>query len=152
VVAGPALTVASVGDSRAYLVRDGQIRQITTDHTRAAEIKERGLEAGLAIVGRSVLTRSLSAGREEVEPDIFLEQFREGDALLLCSDGLWSSVPAASMLHVVRELSPSSAARKLVQMANRAGGPDNISVIVVRRGTRPASRAEGDTGELRAGS
>lgn len=150
VVAGDALTVANVGDSRAYLVRGGSIRQISKDHTRAAEVKELGLERDLAPIGRSVLTRSLSAGREQVEPDLFVEQFRNGDALILCSDGLWSCVPDAGIRSVVEELSPDAAAPKLVQMANRAGGPDNISVIVVRKGDRGAKRKEDDTGEFEA--
>jgi len=152
VVVGEALTVANVGDSRAYLARGGRIRQISKDHTRAAEVKELGLEDDLAHIGRSVLTRSLSAGREKVEPDVFFEQFRDGDAIILCSDGLWSSVAVTSILHVVDQLPPAVAADKLVQMANRAGGSDNISVIVVRRGSRPKDNVEDDTGEMRLSS
>ena len=147
-VAGRELTVANVGDSRAYLVRAGEIRQISKDHSRAAEVKELALQGEAASIGRNELTRSLSAGRELVEPDLFVEQFGDGDALVLCSDGLWSCVSDAGILSVVDQLSPDSAAQKLVQMANRAGGPDNISVIVVRNGDRAVERIEDDTGEF----
>jgi len=152
-VPGQDLVVANVGDSRAYLIHSGQIRQISRDHSRAVEVQRLAPEADLAPIdglGRHVLTRSLSASRDSVEPDVFSEQFSDGDVLILCSDGLWSCVPAASILHVVNQLMPASAADKLVQMANRAGGPDNISVIIVRKGDPSGDKIEDDTGEVRA--
>jgi len=152
-VAGQELVVVNVGDSRAYLVRAGKIRQISKDHSRAVELRRqapKGEDTPVDALGRHVLTRSLSASRDSVEPDVFMDKFHEGDGLILCSDGLWSCVPDASMLHVVNQLRPAAAANKLVQMANRAGGPDNISVIVVRRGAPASAQVEDDTGEMRA--
>jgi protein phosphatase len=154
-IAGQDLVVANVGDSRAYLVRAGKIRQVSQDHSRAVELQRQtpsGEAASGDALGRHVLTRSLSASRDHVEPDVFMERLREGDGLILCSDGLWSCVPDASMLHVVSQLRPASAAEKLVQMANRAGGPDNISVIVVRREAPAVGQVEDGTGEMRATS
>jgi len=152
-VAGQELMVVNVGDSRAYLVRAGKIRQISKDHSRAVELQRqppKGENRPVDALGRHVLTRSLSASRDSVEPDVFMDKFRGGDGLILCSDGLWGCVPDASMLHVVNQLRPVAAANKLVQMANRAGGPDNISVIVVRRGAPASAQVEDDTGEMRA--
>jgi protein phosphatase len=153
VVAGQELVVANVGDSRAYHIRAGRIRQISKDHSRAVELRATDPEGAAApadALGRHVLTRSLSAGRDHVEPDLFKDRFRAGDALILCSDGLWGCVPDTSLLHVVGQLEPEAAAAKLVQMANRAGGPDNISVIVVRRDASAGAQVEEDTGEMRA--
>lgn len=151
-ISGQQLTVANVGDSRAYIIHSRQIRQITRDHSRAKEILERGSKGGNRHEpgwGRHILTRSLTAGRESVEPDIFTELFQEGDALVLCSDGLWGCVSESSVVHMVTQVSPAEAATKLTQMANRAGGKDNISIIVVRKGAPGAELVEDDTGEIR---
>jgi protein phosphatase len=146
VVTDGRVVVANVGDSRAYLVRGGEIRQLTKDHSRAAVLAQAGAPSGE--IARHVLIRSLSSSRERVEADIFAELLLSGDVLVLCSDGLWASVSEPSIARTVQELSPQAAAEALVKMANRAGGHDNVSVVVLRRGPAPEPAAD-DTGELR---
>jgi serine/threonine protein phosphatase PrpC len=134
------LYVANVGDSRAYLLRDGVLSQVSRDHSRVAEMVRAGVltpeEAKTSSV-RNVITRAMSSMRAEVEPDFYRQEFREGDALVLCTDGLWGPVEDAEIQQAVATLSPQAAAETLVSMANEAGGPDNVSVIVARRGSMP---------------
>jgi len=148
VVRGERFYVANVGDSRAYRFHNGDMQQVTVDHSRAAAA---GSAKGLLAAGaaRHVLTRSLSSVRESVQVDLFTGPFLEGDLLVLCSDGLWASVPESVIARAVARSAPQDAAESLIRMANRAGGPDNISVIVVRRGGVPSAEDE-DTGEFRS--
>ncbi|MFQ5944219.1 MAG: PP2C family protein-serine/threonine phosphatase [Anaerolineales bacterium] len=148
------LHIANVGDSRAYLVRSGKLHQITQDHTRSAELRARALSSAVGAArgpARHALTRSLSTLRETVEPDLFEEAFNPGDVLVLCSDGLWGMVAERAITHTVSSMSPQDAADALVNQANRAGGTDNISVIVVGRRSQAASDEE-DTGEMLVGA
>lgn len=124
------VVIASVGDSRAYLMRGEAIRQVTQDHSAAAEQARRG-EPALSI-GRNVLSRAVGR-RDSLEVDVFTEPWEPGDTLLMCSDGLWGQVSDAQIAAVVAEMPPREAVPKLVQMAMIAQAPDNISVIVVRR-------------------
>jgi len=140
------LVLANVGDSRAYLLREGEIRQLTRDHSQAALLAAAG--APSAEKARHVLLRSLSSAREHVEADIFVGSLVDGDVVVLCSDGLWASVSTPSIARTVQTLEPQAAAEALVRMANRAGGQDNVSVVVVRRGALPKPN-EDDTGEFR---
>ena len=126
--------VAHVGDSRAYLLRGNEIRQLTTDHSLAEELARQGASgapaAGLRIP-RHLLTRAL--GSEAAQVDIRTEALRPGDTLVLASDGLHTAVSAAEMAGVVRTASsPREACRSLVGLANARGGLDNISVVIVR--------------------
>ncbi len=142
--------VANVGDSRAYLIRERSIQQLTKDHSQEAAIAIRRDRNKLPIVvsrRRHILTRSLNAVRDSVEVDIFEGDFQTGDVLVLCSDGLWNAIPEALITRTVLRLPSQKAADILVKMVNRAGGPDNISVIVVRRGVYQ-TRKEEDTGEF----
>ena len=151
VVVGGRFYVANVGDSRAYLVRQHGIQQITTDHSRAAAIESMAdsvEERAAASKHRHALTRSLSTIRENVRADIYSGSFQPGEVLVLCSDGLWDPVSDRRIAGAVRRLPPQEAADSLVRMANRSGGPDNISVVVVRHGSLP-QRIEEDTGEFK---
>ncbi len=126
----------NVGDSRAYLIRGEDIRQITQDHSLVAEQVRRGElteEEAEIVTGRNVITRSV--GRHlDANPDLFTEAWQPGDILLLCSDGLWGQVSDAQILTVLTEIEdPQAAVEKLIKMAMIAQAPDNVSVIVVKR-------------------
>lgn len=127
--------IAHVGDSRAYLVREGAISQLTDDHSWVAEQVRRGAmtaEDAERSPFRNVITRSIGAG-PSVEAQIVTDTVREGDVFLLCSDGLTSMVPEETILRVARsDLGPSFAAAQLVDEANARGGHDNITVLIVR--------------------
>jgi serine/threonine protein phosphatase PrpC len=131
------LTVIHIGDSRLYLVRRGTITQLTKDHTVTAERARMGLiseERARNHPDRSVLTRSL--GRELiVSRDRISRQLVQGDALILCSDGLYNVLGDAEMERILaarENRDPSVACRELVDEANLRGTPDNLTVAVVR--------------------
>ncbi|MBI2843990.1 MAG: Stp1/IreP family PP2C-type Ser/Thr phosphatase [Armatimonadetes bacterium] len=122
-----------VGDSRAYLIREVEIRQVTEDHSWVAEQVKRGAlteEEARYSPFRNVITRSLG-NMPSVEPDIIAEELRVGDTIILCSDGLSGSVEPDEILELAAGASPSRAAMDLVDTANERGGPDNITVVVV---------------------
>lgn len=129
--------IAHVGDSRAYLYRDGELRQITTDHSLMAELLAAGriTEDDVAThPQRSVVTRALGMARA-VRVDRFEDELRPGDRLLLCSDGLTTMIDDEAIARVLAgEDAPEAAAWALVEAANEAGGVDNITVAVVDAG------------------
>ncbi len=133
-IADEALQIGHVGDSRAYLYRDGELRQITTDHSLIAELLAAGkiTEEDVAThPQRSVVTRALGMARA-VRVDHFTEELRPGDRLLLCSDGLTTMIDDAAIAGILAaEEEPEAAAWALVEAANSAGGVDNITVAVV---------------------
>ncbi|MGC8666515.1 MAG: Stp1/IreP family PP2C-type Ser/Thr phosphatase [Chthonomonadales bacterium] len=125
--------VAQVGDSRAYLIREGQIRQVSQDHSWVAEqVRVGGLTAEEAELSpyRNIITRAIGT-QEAVEPDIYTEEVRVGDTWVLCTDGLTGHVEDGEILRVVNGQAPSEAARQLVELANARGGRDNITVLIV---------------------
>jgi protein phosphatase len=130
---GSRVWLANVGDSRAYIVRGADCEQVTVDHSWAEEEVRAGVisrEDAASSKHRNVLTRNIGAGAA-VAADLFGPiELRDRDALVLCSDGLHSVVAGEDIASVVRGSSPGDAAKHLVDMANAAGGPDNISVIV----------------------
>jgi protein phosphatase len=133
-VDGTSATIAHVGDSRAYLLREGLLRQLTTDHTlvermiRSGEITE--AEADVH-PHKNVLTRALGTD-ENVEVDEDAVALIDGDRLLLCSDGLTGMVTEDQIQAILETTeNPQQAADRLVKAANRAGGIDNISVVVI---------------------
>jgi serine/threonine protein phosphatase PrpC len=134
VVQNRTLTVASVGDSRAYLVRGQTMRQLTQDHTWVADQVRAGLltaEQARRHSQRNVVLRSLG-NQPEVQVDLRQEALRAGDTLLLCSDGLTGELPDAE-IHAVAASQPAQvAADRLVDLANERGGSDNITAVVVR--------------------
>jgi protein phosphatase len=135
-ILGKQLTIAHVGDSRAYLLgNDNQIEIITRDHSLVKRLIELGQitkEEAAVHPQRNVLYRALGQG-EPFDADITTTPFPGSSYLLLCSDGLWGVVPDAEMYRLVMEsINPESACQNLIDAANDAGGPDNISVILVR--------------------
>jgi protein phosphatase len=134
-IRGDTGVVAHVGDSRAYLLRGSEFRQLTTDHSLAEELERHGVGDALAAglrVPRHLLTRALGSS-EVAQVDIRAEILRPSDILVLASDGLHTAVSAAELAGVVRTASsPSEACGALVGLANARGGLDNISVVIVR--------------------
>jgi protein phosphatase len=133
-VSGGTVLVGHVGDSRAYLFHDGELEQVTIDHSLVEELVREGrLTADEAAVHpqRSIITRALGVD-ESVEVDVYPVTLSPGDRLLLCSDGLTGMVHADTIAATLRrEDDPARAAQQLVDAANAAGGEDNITVLVV---------------------
>ena len=133
-VLGDTAYIAHVGDSRAYLIRKGSIRQITQDHSLVARLVELGQvspEEALNHPQRNYLYRALGKAGE-LEVDIYSQPLPAESHLLLCSDGLWGMVPESEILQIVSSAShPQEACIALVDSANRHGGEDNITVILV---------------------
>jgi protein phosphatase len=130
---------AHIGDSRAYLLRSGTLRQLTTDHTwvRSLVAEGRLTEAQIAThPRRSMLMRALQGGGT-AQPDIFEWRIRQGDRYLLCSDGLTDYVPTAAVHEVLRaEQDPELAVRGLIDLAVGSGGQDNVTCVVADVGRR----------------
>jgi protein phosphatase len=126
--------VANVGDSRAYLLRDGQLHQVTKDHSVVQRMIDEGkvqADAAFTHPQRHLIYRSLGT-RDTVETDIFTVTLASGDCLLLCTDGLWEMIPDESALISIIVNAPSleTACQRLVAVANKAGGQDNIGVVL----------------------
>lgn len=126
--------VAHVGDSRAYLVYPDRVERLTRDHTLVERLLELGqLSAGEAALHpqRNVLYRAIGQG-EGLEIDVSHHTLAPGARLLLCCDGLWGVVPEDAMVTIVRQApTPQEACHQLVAEALRAGGPDNVTALVV---------------------
>lgn len=134
VLRGTTAYIANVGDSRAYLVRKGHVRQISQDHSWVAEQVRMGQmtaeEAQLHSM-RNIITRSLGPF-PEVEVDVFVEPVEEGDAFVLCSDGLSGMISDDDITSIVEQFGPQESVYRLVDYANAQGGMDNITAIVAR--------------------
>jgi serine/threonine protein phosphatase PrpC len=132
--AGEKIFFANVGDSRGYLISKDEIRQITEDHSLVAEQLRMGLitEDEAQESRHNIITRAVGR-REDLEIDVFEEEWAPGDAFILCSDGLWNQVSEPQIVMVLSELEAQPAARKLIEMAMTAQAPDNVSVVIVRR-------------------
>ncbi|MBN1922742.1 MAG: protein phosphatase 2C domain-containing protein [Anaerolineae bacterium] len=131
---GQLATVANVGDSRTYLLRRGQLEQVTQDHSVVARLVDaRAItpEQARQHPQRNRIYRSLGQ-KTELVVDTFTVPMERGDRLILCCDGLWSMVEDSEIKRLVEQArTPQDACDTLVAAANRAGGEDNISVIVV---------------------
>jgi PPM family protein phosphatase len=135
-ILGQQVTIAHVGDSRAYMIySDGRIETITRDHSLVKRLEELGHispDEAANYPHRNVLYRALGQG-ELLEPDIFTIPFPSAGLLMLCSDGLWGVISDEDLLRAVREApNLQRACQNLVAAANAAGGPDNISVVLVQ--------------------
>jgi PPM family protein phosphatase len=135
-ILGRQMTIAHVGDSRAYLIdQNGQLNPLTRDHSLVRRLEEMGqITPAEAAVHpqRNVLYRALGQG-EPFEPEILSHRLPNIAQILICSDGLWGVVPDDQMASLISsKASPHEICQELVDMANEAGGPDNISVILVR--------------------
>jgi protein phosphatase len=128
------VAIGHVGDSRAYRIRNGELEQLTSDHSLVAELVRSGRltpEQAAEHPHRSVITRALGT-EASVEVDAFTMEAATGDLYLLCSDGLTTMVADRQILALVDgvDRNPESIARALVHSANDAGGEDNITVVV----------------------
>lgn len=127
---------AHVGDSRLYLVHGGQLSKVTRDHSYVSRLVENGVissEEAESHPQRHILTAALGAGTDIV-PDYASEALvlSSGDTLVLCTDGLWSQVSEPEIQNMVAENDPQDACSALVKTARARGGPDNITVQILR--------------------
>jgi len=145
---GDHIRLAHVGDSRAYLVRDGRLRLLTEDHTLVHRMVLEGelTEAEAEVhPHRSILTRALGVD-PDVEVDEITLEVRAGDRLLLCSDGLTGMLPEPRVEEILgAEVEPQRAVDRLIREANDAGGVDNITAIVIALTDADIDPSEGDT-------
>jgi protein phosphatase len=130
---GSQLALVHIGDSRVYLLRDGELFQITHDHTMVQSMVDEGRlspEEAASHPQRSLLVRALGPGADTT-PDMRLHDALREDRYLLCSDGLSTVVPTEDIHRVLSEISePQRAVRELIALANSSGGPDNVSCVV----------------------
>jgi len=145
------VTIAHVGDSRAYLLRRGELTRLTTDHSLVGELVARGKlteEQAETHPQRNVITRSVGP-EPEVQVDTETYPAQADDVFLICSDGLTTMVPEAFVTRVLTQApSLAAAGRKLISAANEAGGRDNITVILFRlEEVEPGRAARRSAGE-----
>ena len=130
---GQSLTLCHVGDSRAYLMRDGRARQLTEDHSWIQEQVRAGLlSPGDAMVSRfrNIITRSVGF-EPTVAPDLFTMPVEPGDCYLLCSDGLSNYFSVDEIGRILASQFYSEAGQALVEIANERGGDDNITCVII---------------------
>jgi protein phosphatase len=130
---GQSLTVCHVGDSRAYLLRDGRARQLTEDHSWIQEQLRAGLlSPGDAMVSRfrNIITRSVGF-EPTVAPDLFTMPVEAGDCYLICSDGLSNYFSVEEIGRILAAQFYGEAGQALVEIANERGGDDNITCVIV---------------------
>jgi PPM family protein phosphatase len=136
-VTGDEVSLGHVGDSRAYRLRDGELEQVTRDHSLVAELERSGQitpEAAEHHPQRSIITRALGP-EPDVQVDTYTLAGRDGDLFLICSDGLTSMISDEELGSILRSSdSLDQAAESLVRAANQSGGKDNITVVMFRLG------------------
>jgi serine/threonine protein phosphatase PrpC len=140
VARGEWLIIANVGDSRAYLVRNGIVQQLTHDHSWVAEQVTAGLltdQQAQNHMYRNVVTRCLGHN-PQIEVDTLEQVLEPGDAVLLCSDGLSNQVSEDELIRVIAQQAPPEAVAELIELANRYGGPDNITAILIMLQAEPS--------------
>jgi PPM family protein phosphatase len=149
-VDGDEVAIVHVGDSRAYVFRDGELRQLTRDHSLVEELRRQGRltpEEAEEHPQRSIITRALGPERN-VELDVHTHRARSGDVYLVCSDGLTSMVREDRLREIIAESSSlQSAVDALVAEANEMGGRDNITVVAFRVGDEDGASADGPTAD-----
>jgi protein phosphatase len=130
---GSQLALVHIGDTRAYLLRAGELFQITHDHTVVQALLDEGKitsEEAESHPQRSLLLQAIVGGGA-AEPDVWMHDAQAGDRYLLCSDGLTTVVPATTIRDVLSAPGdPEQAVGRLIDLANEAGGPDNIACVV----------------------
>lgn len=131
------VTAANVGDSRVYLLQSRRVRQVSADHRWVTEQVQRGLISEADAVGHPfshILTRSLGE-KADVQVDVHRETVRRGDSIVLCTDGLYNSVPGGAIERILNESNTAAAAAQaLVDLAAQSDAGDDISAIVIRPG------------------
>jgi PPM family protein phosphatase len=151
----PVAEVAHVGDSRAYLLRGGNLRPLTEDHSLVAELVRSGeltRDQAAEHPQKNLITRALGA-EEEVDVDTAVLPVEAGDRILLCSDGLSDMVPEGRISEILADSQgdPETTARRLLSAALDAGGTDNVTVVVVDlKEQAPPEERSGDTHEMPA--
>ena len=134
VLQGNTLFIANVGDSRVYIIRHGEVKQVSEDHSVVAEQMRAGLltkEQVREHPARNMITRALGE-KGDVEVDTFSALIQEGDLLVLCTDGLWEFVSDEEIGSIVQQSGPEESVKRLIERANEQGGTDNITAIVVQ--------------------
>lgn len=125
--------IANVGDSRCYLLRNGTLTPMTEDHTIVAKMMRQGLlrpEEAASHPDRHAITRAIGV-EPEVLPDYTVVQLARGDALLLCSDGLYNALPPDELSPLLADILNGGDIHTLIDRANAAGGPDNITAVLI---------------------
>jgi protein phosphatase len=126
------LTVAQLGDSRAYLVRDGSITQLTKDQSLVAQMVAAGkltAQEAKTHPRRNVILQAMGI-QSQIDVGISTAKLRSNDRLVVCSDGLWGKVEPEEIVEFVHRFEPQAACESLVRLANERGGEDNVTVIV----------------------
>ena len=145
------MLIAQVGDSRAYLIRDGKMRQVTEDHSLVGDMVRRGVlteEQAACHPMRNYITRAVGT-EDAIEVDLYCEERKKGDRWLICSDGLYSQITKTALEEAAQTEDPETAADRLLQAALEGGGKDNITLILMTDETEAASD-ETKTGEAEA--
>jgi PPM family protein phosphatase len=145
--------VGHVGDSRAYMIRDGQISQLTRDHSLVNDylkVMPDMPEDQRSELPKNVITRALGM-QDSVEVDLLAHDTRLGDTFVLCSDGLSGMISDAEILQVAGQSDLQSACRKLTALANEHGGEDNITAVLVRIVENDGPLTADDAGDLERG-
>jgi protein phosphatase len=154
-VHGDEVSFAHVGDSRAYVLRDGKLKQITNDHSLVEELRRQGRltrDQAAEHPQRSVITRALGP-EPDVQVDTFTYQGRPGDLFLLCSDGLTTMLSDDDLLAILkRDGDLERAARRLIRAANDRGGRDNITVVLFRLEAAAAGQPVAEEGATLVGA
>lgn len=133
---GDSVLIGHVGDSRAYLLRDGALTQVTEDHSVVAEMVREGMitrKQAETHPMRNVITRAVGT-EAGVMADVIRQPRRKGDRWLICSDGLYGMVPEEKLAQLLKEKPPEEAADALLQAALAAGGRDNVSFVILQDG------------------
>ena len=132
--------IGHVGDSRVYLLRDGEFKQMTLDHSLVEQLVREGVlteEEAQNHPMRNIITRAIGTD-ESVEVDVVVEERRKGDLWLACSDGLHGLVDDRQMRDALRQYAPEKAADVLLKAALDAGGRDNVTLVIMHDGEEPA--------------
>jgi PPM family protein phosphatase len=133
-ISGLNLVIGHVGDSRAYLIEEGRIKLLTEDHSLLEQLIQQGSVSPEEVQGhpqRHILTRALGTA-SDVEIDLVETELKEGSALILCTDGLTTLLQDDEILDIIyaRQDDPGLAVRSLINLANKRGGYDNITVVL----------------------
>ena len=143
------LYFGNIGDSRIYVINPDEVKQVSQDQSVIGEKLRNGLispKDALYHPKRSQLTMSISARREKVEPFLGSIELEDNDIVVFCSDGAWGTVTESQLQSIVLELSPQEAADRIIRIAHTNFGPDNVSVIIVRKKVFSYSFLEDDYG------
>lgn len=125
--------ISHIGDSRVYKIKNGQIKQITKDHSYVENLIKDGKltrEEAKFHPQKNILTKALGC-TAFVEPDLLVEKIEENDIILICSDGLTNMLSDEEIMKIIKE-NPESPNKELILAANKAGGTDNITVIIIQ--------------------